>query len=81
MTVYNMYEARTNLSKIARLLEDRIEDEVIISKYGKPVMKVTLYEDNKRANLFGCANNLFTVPDNFDDIDISDYFSTEIYPE
>lgn len=80
MTEYNMYEAKTNLSKICRLLEERKEDAVIISRNGKPVLKVTLFDSSPRQKLFGAGKGLFTVPENFDDIDISDDFNEEIFP-
>ena len=53
---------------------------VIISRNGKPVLKVTLYEDDSRKNLFGCAKGMFTIPDDFDEIDISKDFEEEIFP-
>lgn len=80
MTEYNMYEAKTNLSKIAKLLEDKKEDSVIISRNGKPLLKVTLCDNNGREGLFGCAKGLFTIPNNFDDINIEDDFLEEILP-
>ena len=81
MKQFNMYEAKTNLSKISKLLEDKKEKMVIISRSGKPVLKVTLYEDNDRKSLFGCAKGMFEIPDNFDDIDITSDFKEEIFPE
>lgn len=81
MTQFNMYEAKTNLSKITKLLEDKKEDVVIISRNGKPILKVTLYENNERGKLFGCAKGMFTIPENFDDIDISSDFEGEIFPK
>ena len=80
MTQFNMYEAKTNLSKISKLLEDGKEDVIIISRNGKPVLKVTLYESDTRQNLFGCAKGMFNTPDNFDDIDITEDFAGDIFP-
>ena len=81
MTQFNMYEAKTNLSKISKLLEDKKEDFVIISRNGKPILKVTLYEDADREKLFGCAKGMFKIPKNFDDIDITSDFKGEIFPK
>ena len=81
MTQFNMYEAKTNLSKITKILEDKEEDMVIISRNGKPVLQVTLYKNNNRANLLGCAKGMFEIPEDFDDIDISEDFEGEIFPE
>lgn len=80
MTQYNMYEAKTNFSKIAKMLEEKEEDYVVISRNGKPILKITLYNENPRKNLFGCAKGMFEVPDDFDDIDISEDFKGEIFP-
>lgn len=80
MTEYNMYEAKTNLSKIAKLLEEKKEDVVIISRNGKPILEVTLYKNNNRSGLFGCAKGLFNIPKAFDDIDIANDFTGEIFP-
>ena len=78
MIKYNMTEAKTNFSKIAKLLEDKKEDMVIIYRNNKPLLKVELYEENSRKNLFGAGKGLFTIPDNFDDIDIADDFGQNI---
>ena len=78
MTEFNMYEAKTNLSKISRLLEEKKEDFVIISRNGKPLLKVTLYEEQDRSKLFGCAKGMFEIPEDFDEIDLSKDFEGEI---
>lgn len=80
MTQYNMYEAKTNLSKITKLLEEKKEDSVILSRNGKPIIKMTLIEDNPRKKLIGCAKGKFSIPNDFDDIDISSDFDEEIFP-
>ena len=80
MTQYNMYEAKTNFSKISKLLEDRVEDFVVISRNGKPILKITLYDNESREGLFGCAKGMFEIPEDFDDIDISNDFDEEIFP-
>ena len=53
---------------------------IIISRNGKPVLKVTLYDNESRKGLFGCARGMFEIPDDFDDIDISTGFTKEIFP-
>lgn len=53
---------------------------IIISRNGKPVLKVTLFEQSPRSSLFGAGKGLFTIPEDFDDIDISDDFEEEILP-
>lgn len=78
MNEYNMYEAKTNLSKIGKLLDDGVEDAIIISKNGKPSYILKKYEMPSRAGFFGCAKGKFTIPQNFDDIDLSDEFEDYI---
>lgn len=72
-----MHEAKTNLSKIIKILEDK-KEYVIISRNGKPVLKMTSYEENSK-NLFECAKGMFKIPEDFDDIDISNDFEEEIF--
>ena len=73
----NMYDAKTNLSKYAKLLEDKKEKEIIVSRGNTPIMKLVPY-NNKRSRIFGCAKGKISVPDDFDDIDISDLFEGKI---
>ena len=62
-----MLEAKTELSRLVRLLETREEDVVIIARNNVPVVKMTLIdfpvETSKR---IGIAEGLFDVPDDFD---------------
>ena len=41
----NILEAKTELSKLIRLVETGKEESVIIARYGKPVVKLTPYRD------------------------------------
>ena len=79
MIKFDMCKEEIDFTKIAKLLEDKKEDYIIISKNDKPVLRVTLYENN-REGLFGCAKDI-VVPDDFDDIDITNDFDTMIFPE
>ena len=79
MTQYNMFDAKTNLSKIAKQLEDGEEDYVIVARNGKPLLKITLADQVDVSKRIGFARGLFSVPENFDDIDISSDFEEEIF--
>ena len=79
MTQYNMFEAKTNLSKIARMLEEGEEDYVIVARNGKPLLRITLERPFDVSKRFGFAKGKFEIPDDFDDIDISDDFEGEIF--
>ena len=56
------------------MLKDGVEDYVIISRNGKPFMKITLVKPENTSNRIGIAKGLFTVPENFDNIVISEDF-------
>ena len=43
MTQVNIFDAKTNLSKLIQLLETKQEDEIIIARNGKPIAKLTYY--------------------------------------
>ncbi|MBQ1478250.1 MAG: hypothetical protein IIZ33_08900 [Erysipelotrichaceae bacterium] len=79
MTQVNMYEAKTNLSKLAKLLEDGEEDYIIIARNGKPLLRITLEKPVDVSKRFGVGKGLFVIPENFDDIDISEDFEGEIF--
>lgn len=74
MTQYNIYEAKTKLSEIVKTIESRKEECIVLSRNRVPVAKIVPYESNDRSGLFGCGVGLFTVPDDFDDMDITSDF-------
>ena len=80
MTQFNMFEAKTNLSKIAKLLEDGSEDYIIIARHGKPLLRITLENNKDVSKRFGIGKGLFQIPEDFDDWDISSDFEGEIFP-
>jgi len=70
MCKMNVLEAKTNFSKIIGMLERKEESEVIVARAGKPVVKITLYEEAKSFDkIFGIAEGKFIVPDDFDEPD------------
>ena len=70
MCKMNVLEAKTNFSKIIALLERKEENEVIVARAGKPVVKIVIYEEPKSFDqIFGIAAGKFTVPDDFDEPD------------
>ena len=79
MIQYNIYEAKTKLSEIVKMVEDKKEDYIVLSRNGKPVAKISSYSPISRKGLFGCAKGLFEVPENFDELDIESDFEGEIF--
>ncbi|GAB3630030.1 antitoxin [Pandoraea terrae] len=77
MHVYNIHDAKTNLS---RLIEEIVRDgePFVIAKAGKPLVKVVrLEESEKPAKRTGFLKGQFKVPADFDTMgssEISDLF-------
>ena len=41
----NVIQAKTDFSKLIHLLEDKEEDVIVVSRYGKPVAKIIPYNE------------------------------------
>lgn len=80
MTQVNMLEAKSNLSKLVKDLEEHEEDAVYIARDGKPVVMMTRIPQKETMSRFGIAEGVFTVPDEFDswDKEIADMFEDSI---
>lgn len=68
MCQMNVLEAKTNFSKIIAMLENHEEDEVIIARSGRPVVKVTLIPPVEVSKRIGIAKGKFIVPDDIDEM-------------
>ena len=66
MMQINIKEAKTNLSKLLRLVETKNQDEIFIARNGKPVAKLVPVKDVSISNRIGVAEGKFEVPDDFD---------------
>ena len=66
MMQVSVREAKTDLSKLIRLVESKREDEVQIARNGKPVVKIVLIEPVPASKRIGVAEGKFTVPDDLD---------------
>lgn len=77
MTQVNMLEAKTDLSKLVKMLETRQEEVIYLARNGKAVAQMTLIPKKPAAARIGVAEGKFTVPDNFDawDREIEEMFS------
>lgn len=80
MVQVNIYEAKTELSKIVRSLETGEESVVFIARNGKPVVQMTLIPGSEHKGRIGAAKGKFKTPEHFDDWDaeIEDMFEGEI---
>lgn len=66
MTITNIHEAKTQLS---RLIEQALAgEEVIISKAGKPLVKLIPYEQNTQPRQPGSWRGQVTIAADFDEL-------------
>lgn len=66
MCQVNVHEAKTDLSKLIRLLETGQEDVVYIARSGEPVVQMTLIPKKESHKRIGVAEGKFKAPEGFD---------------
>ena len=66
MMQVNMLEAKTDLSKLVRMLESNTQDFIAIARNGKPVAKIVPYEETPVSKRIGIAKGKFKAPNDFD---------------
>ncbi len=66
MKQVNILEAKTDFSKLIRLLETKKEDFITIARNGKPVAKITLINETPVSRRIGIAKGKFTIKGDFD---------------
>ena len=74
----NIYEAKTNLSKLVDKAAQG--EDVIISRNGKPLVRLTTLKPEKRPILFGALEGKGWIADDFNDPlphEIQKYFDGE----
>lgn len=59
----NMHEAKTNLSRIAHDIEDGTYPFYVIARHGKPILKVSAYEEPRPKKRIGVAKGKFELKD------------------
>ena len=78
MKKYSITEAKKEFNKIIESIENKENNCVVITKYGKPVIKIEPCIKNDVKRRLGIAEGLIDIPeellDNFDEIDISEEF-------
>lgn len=62
----NIFEAKTDLSHLIRLVESKREESITIARNGKPVARIVPIEAPPVSNRLGIAKGKFEVPDDFD---------------
>ena len=66
MMQVNVLEAKTDFSKLIRLLETKKEDYITVARNGKPVVKITLINEVPVSRRIGAAKGKFTIKGDFD---------------
>ena len=67
MMQVNILEAKTEFSKLIRMLESKREDCITVARNGKPVAKITLVQETPVSKRIGVAKGKFSVKGDFDE--------------
>jgi len=81
MATVNIFQAKTQLSKLVELAEQG--QDTIIARAGKPVARLTMLEPKKKPIVFGLLKGKIHVADDFDaDLpdDLLAEFEGDIFP-
>jgi len=65
----NVFQAKTDFSKLLAKLESEEEEEIVIARNGKPVARLVPWEGRTGAKRIGIAKGLFRLPDDIDEPD------------
>ena len=66
MMQVNILEAKTDFSRLIRLLETKKEDFITVARNGKPVARITLINETPVSRRIGVAKGKFNVKGDFD---------------
>jgi antitoxin (DNA-binding transcriptional repressor) of toxin-antitoxin stability system len=66
MLAVNMFEAKSQLSKLVDYIERKQESEIIIARNGRAIAKLVPLETLSSSCRIGIAKDVFDVPDNID---------------
>lgn len=66
MLQVNVKEAKTEFSKLIRLIEGGREDEITLARNGRPVARIVPISKPPISRRIGVAKGKFEVPDDFD---------------
>ena len=80
MTQVNMLEAKTDLSKLVKMLETKQEEVIYLARNGTAVVQKTLIPKKPVNKRIGVAEGKFRVSDEFDawDKEIEEMFGGEV---
>lgn len=80
MIQVNMLEAKTDLSKLVKMLETKQEDVIYLARNGTAVAQMTLIPKNQGIKRIGVAEGKFKVPEAFNEWnkEVEEMFGGEI---
>ena len=68
MLQVNMFQAKTELSKLIKSLEDEEHESILIARNGQPVAKLTLYDSSESGKReLGKFNGKYQIPKDIDE--------------
>jgi prevent-host-death family protein len=66
MSVFNMLEAKSNLSRLVESVETGAEYEIIIARNGRPAARLVAIRSTPAGKRIGIAKGKFVVPETID---------------
>lgn len=80
MIQVNMLEAKSDLSRLVKLLESKQEEVIYLARNGTAVVQMTLIPKKPVSKRIGAAEGKFKIPDEFDqwDKEVEDMFGGEL---
>jgi prevent-host-death family protein len=66
VSVVNMLEAKTNLSRLVEAVESGAETEIVIARNGRPAARLVAVRRPNTGRRLGVAKGAFTLPDTID---------------
>jgi prevent-host-death family protein len=66
VTLFNMLEAKSNLSRLVESVETGAEDEIIIARNGRPAARLVAIRSTPAGKRIGVAKGKFVVPETID---------------
>jgi antitoxin (DNA-binding transcriptional repressor) of toxin-antitoxin stability system len=66
LTQVNMMEAKTELSKLVKMLETKEEEVIYLARNGTAIAQMTLIPEPLKKKRIGVAEGKFKVPDAFE---------------
>ena len=80
--IVNIYEAKTNMSKLMHLLESGQEKEIIVCNRGKPVLRWTpITASEMKPRPFGILKNKYPNIDSYDFFALDEEIAAEFEGE